>query len=308
MSDRRILVTGGAGFIGSNIANALVADNEVRVVDDESLGTSAHLDDQVRFHQRSVLDDSLPMEGVDCLVHFAARSSYDLVEEEPAAGFRVNVEGFVNTVEQAMEAGCDHVVYASSSSVYAPHEQPVGRDAPVEPNTGYEASKLAREQAATYLASHYGLTVTGLRLFSVYEGLSAGESHKGGYANIISQFAAKLADGTSPVVFGDGTQTRDFIHVDDVVEAVSAVIDAECSGIYNVGTGTATSFNEVIDWLNTELGTDIDPVYRAHPMPRSVYVEHTCADTSGLQAATGWEPTVDLQTGIARVCRPYQTT
>lgn len=300
-----MLVTGGAGFIGANVANALAEENDVIVVDDESLGTREHLTDAVAFHRQSVLADALPVEGVDLVVHFAALSSYDLVERDPCRGFRVNVEGFVNTVEQAMAAGCEQVVYASSSSVYAPHEAPVAVDDPVAPNTAYEASKLAREHAAHYLGAHYDLTIAGLRLFSVYQGLAGGESHKGGYANIIAQFAALLAGGGTPELYGDGTQARDFVHVDDVVAAVEAAVDSGLTGTHNVGTGVATTFNEVVDRLNDALGTAVDPAYVEHPMPRDVYVDYTCADASAFRAATGWTPQVDLEAGIDRVCAPY---
>ncbi len=305
MKDRRVLVTGGAGFIGSNIANTLAERNDVVVVDDESLGTRDNLSNEVEFVRQSVVDDELPVEGIDLLIHFAARSSYDIVEDNPPDGFRVNVEGFVNTVHQAREAGCDQVVYASSSSLYADHTEPVSVDDPIHPNTGYEATKLSREAAATYLQSHYDLTLAGLRLFSVYQGYGGNESHKGGFANVIAQFADELAAGNAPVLYGDGTQTRDFVHVDDVVSAVEAAADHELSGVFNVGTGRATTFNEVVDLLNRSLGTDIDPEYIDPPMPEDVYVEYTCADSSSFADATGWEPTVDIETGIERVCQQY---
>lgn len=305
MEERQILVTGGAGFIGSNIANALSATNEVRVVDDESLGTRDNLNDQIEFHRQSVVDDDLPVDDIDLLIHFAARSSYDIVENDPPDGFRVNVEGFVNTVRQAMDAGCEQVVYASSSSVYATHREPVSVDDPVQPNTGYEASKLAREQAAKYLQRHYDLTLAGLRLFSVYQGFGGNEDHKGGYANIIAQFADELANGDAPVLYGDGSQTRDFVHVDDVVSAVKAAVEADLTGIYNVGTGRATTFNEVVDRLNDALGTDIEPEYTPTPMPDGVYIDYTCADASAFEEATGWTPSVGLSEGIKRVCSYY---
>ena len=305
MQDRQILVTGGAGFIGSNIANTLVEFNEVVVVDDESLGTKDHLDDAVDFHRRSVLEDNLPVEDIDLVIHFAARSSYGLVEQDPPGGFRVNVEGFVNTVDQAVDAGCEQVIYASSSSVYDTHTSPVTVTDPVKANTGYEASKLAREHAAEYLSAHRDITIAGLRLFSVYQGMQRGEKHKGGYANVLAQFAEQLAEGQAPALYGDGSQARDFIHVDDVVAAVEAAATAKLDGIYNVGTGTAASFNEVVERLNRSLGTDIPPTYIEHPMPPSVYVQYTCADSSELREASGWEPRIDLSEGIDRLCQPY---
>lgn len=305
MDGKRILVTGGAGFIGSNLANALSDRNDVIVVDDESLGTREHLVDAVDFRRQSVLDDNLPTD-VDIVYHLAAMSSYPMHEDNPQRGVRVNVEGFVNTVEQARHAGCDRIVYASTSSMYDGPE-PSSEDVRVSANTAYEASKLARERYAEYVEHHYGTSIAGLRLFSVYQGYERGEDHKGEYANVIAQFAQDIAQGTRPVVYGDGEQTRDFVHVDDVVDAFTRAGSAELTGIYNVGTGQSHSFNEVIDLLNQTLDTAVEPRYIDNPIPDHVYVHDTCADASTFEAATGWSASIDLVEGVRRVCDTYIT-
>ncbi|WP_436933481.1 NAD-dependent epimerase/dehydratase family protein [Halovenus marina] len=306
MQDRRILVTGGAGFIGSNLANELATDNDVVVVDDCSLGTAENLDDAVEFQSRSVLDDDLPTD-VDVVFHLAALSSYAMHEENPQQGARVNVEGFVNVVEQARDDGCDTVVYASTSSIYGSRTDPSPEDLPVTVNTGYEASKLARERYAEYFSNHYGLTTAGMRFFSVYQGYGGAEEHKDEYANVIAQFAEDIANGESPVLYGDGSQTRDFTYVDDIVRGTILAAEHELDGVYNVGTGDAYDFETVVEMINDELGTDIDPEYVENPIPESVYVHDTCADATKLTEATGWEPEIDLETGIERVCEPYQS-
>ena len=298
----RVLVTGGAGFIGSNVANRLAADNEVVVVDDRSLGEPENLDGSVEFHDRSVLESDLPTD-VDVVFHFAALSSYAMHEGDPQRGARVNVEGFVNVVEQARTEGCERIVYASTSSVYGDRTDPTPESTPVSASTGYEASKLARERYAEYFAEHYGLSLAGLRFFSVYQGYGGAEGHKGEYANVIAQFADDIARGDSPVLYGDGTQTRDFTHVDDVVRATVAA--AGLNGVYNVGTGRRHAFEEVVAMLNEELGTAVEPEYVENPIPESVYVHDTCADAETLRDATGWEPEIGLEEGIERVCRPY---
>ncbi|MDR5672526.1 Nucleoside-diphosphate-sugar epimerase [Halalkaliarchaeum sp. AArc-CO] len=308
MENARVLVTGGAGFIGSVLANRLAPRNDVLVVDDLSLGTTDNLVDDVEFLEASVLDPDLTdtvrdrLGGVDALFVFAALSSRDMHDEEPQRGVRVNVEGFVNSVEVARDLGCETVVYASSSSVYGTRERPSPESLSVRPRTRYEASKLAREQYASAYAEE-NCSVTGLRYFSVYQGFGGNEAHKGGYANTVSQFADAIARGESPVVFGDGTQTRDFLHVEDAVRATELVADQRLSGIYNVGTGEAYSFNEMIDLFNGAFGTDVEPEYI--DVPYDDYVYHTRADPSKLEAATGWEPRIDFETGIERVCRPY---
>lgn len=191
MQNKRVLVTGGAGFIGSNLANNLIENNEVIVVDNLFLGTSKNFDDSVIFHEQSVLDEDLPTD-VDVVFHLAALSSYAMHEENPQRGARVNVEGFVNVVEQARQDGCETVVYASTSSIYGSRTQPSPEEMDVSVNTGYEASKLARERYAEYFSNHYDMSMAGLRFFSVYQGYGGAEEHKGEYANVIARSRRKV--------------------------------------------------------------------------------------------------------------------
>ncbi len=304
MDGKRILVTGGAGFIGSNVANALAANNDVIALDDCYLGTPDNLDPAVTFAERSVLEAGLPTD-VDVVIHLAALSSYAMHEEDPQHGARVNVEGFVNVVEQARQDGCETVVYASTSSIYGDRTEPSPESMAVEANTGYEASKLARERYAEYFHNHYGLSTAGLRFFSVYQGYEGAEGHKGEYANVIAQFADDIAHGRPPKLYGDGTQTRDFTHVSDVVAAIERTAEDRLQGIYNVGTGRQVSFNRLVGMLNDVLDADVDPEYVENPIPESVYVHDTMADATKLYEATGWEPEIDLEEGLERVCEPY---
>ena len=304
MEDNRVLVTGGAGFVGSNLANSLAEANEVIVVDDCYLGTPENLDDEVTFHERSVLKDDLPTD-VDVVFHLAALSSYAMHEDDPTRGARVNVEGFVNVVEQAREDGCETVVYATTSSIYGSRTEPSPEDMDVTVNTGYEASKMAREKYAEYFSNHYDMSLAGLRYFSVYQGYGGAEEHKGEYANVIAQFADDIAHGRSPKLYGDGTQTRDFTHVEDIVRGTVLAADHELDGIYNVGTGERYSFNTVVELINEELGTTVEPEYVENPIPEDVYVHDTRADSSKLTAETGWEPEIEFKQGIERVCDVY---
>jgi len=304
MENNRILVTGGAGFIGSNLANHLSADNDVVAVDDLHLGTPENLDPDVEFVDASVLDDDLPTEGVDALFHLAAYSSYTMAEENKREATRVNVEGFVNSVEQAREDGCDTVVYASTSSIYGSRTEPSSEELPVEARTCYEASKLAREQYGEYFHHHYDMNLAGLRFFSVYQGYGGAEEHKGEYANTVAQFTDKIANGERPELFGDGSQTRDFTHVDDIVRGIERAADHRLQGIYNLGTGESYTFNEMVEMINAELGTDVEPKYIENPL--DVYVHDTMADATKMREATGWEPEISFEEGVARVCAPYE--
>ncbi|WP_254532514.1 NAD-dependent epimerase/dehydratase family protein [Natrinema gelatinilyticum] len=304
LEDYSVLVTGGAGFIGSNLANYLSDANDVTVVDDCYLGTPENLAEDVDFVDASVLDDDLPTD-VDVVFHLAALSSYAMHENDPTTGARVNVEGFVNVVEQARRDGCETIVYASTSSIYGSRTEPSPEEMDVSVNTGYEASKLARERYGEYFSNHYDMTAAGMRFFSVYQGYGGAEEHKGEYANVIAQFADDIANGESPVLYGDGTQTRDFTHVSDIVRGLEGAALYELDGIYNLGTGDAYDFNTVVAMINDELGTDVEPEYVDNPIPESVYVHDTCADVSKIRAETGWEPRIDFEEGIQRVCAQY---
>ncbi|WP_324758990.1 NAD-dependent epimerase/dehydratase family protein [Haloarcula sp. GH36] len=304
MNGQRVLVTGGGGFIGSNLANSLAADNDVIVVDDGYLGTPTNVSEEVEYVERSVVEDDLPTD-VDVVFHLAALSSYQMHEDNPTHGARVNVEGFVNTVEQARDDGCDTVVYASTSSIYGSQTAPSPEEMDVTVNTGYEASKMARETYAEYFHNHYDLSLAGMRFFSVYQGYGGAEEHKGEYANVIAQFADDMANGEPPVLYGDGTQTRDFTHVTDIVRGLEQAADHELNGVYNLGTGDAYDFLTVVEMLNDELGTDIDPEFVENPIPEDVYVHDTCGDYSKINEATGWEPQISFEDGIERVCEQY---
>ncbi len=301
MEGCRVLITGGAGFIGSNLANHLAGSNDVVAVDDLYLGTAENLSPSVEFHDASVLDDDLPAD-IDVLFHLAALSSRNMHEDHPQRGVRVNVEGFVNAVEQ-VRGECDTVVYASTSSIYGSQTEPSGEEMAVEAQTGYEASKLARERYAEYYSNQYAMTMAGLRFFSVYQGYGGAEEHKGEYANTVAQFADDLAHGRAPELYGDGSQTRDFTHVEDVVRGIELAADHRLDGVYNLGTGESYDFNTVVELLNEELGTDIDPVYVETPFDD--YVHDTLADATKMTEATGWEPRISFENGVERVCEPY---
>jgi len=304
MQDKQILVTGGAGFIGSNLANHLAADNDVVALDNGYLGTPENLSDAVEYVEADVLDDDLPTD-VDVVYHLAALSSRQMLEENPRKGARVNIEGFVNVVEQAHDDGCDTIVYASTSSAYGSRTEPSPEDMDLEAATGYDASMLGRERYAEYYNNFYDdLSCAGMRFFSVYQGYGGNEAHKGEYANTVSQFTEKIANGESPVLWGDGTQTRDFTHVNDIVRGLVRAGEEELTGVYNLGTGEPYSFNEMVELINDALGTDVEPEYE--PIPLENYVHDTRADISKIKEATGWEPRISFEEGVERVVAPYR--
>ncbi len=302
----KALVTGGAGFIGSNLAEMLVErDVEVKILDSMYLGTPENLEGlDVEIIEGSVMDDGKvkeAVEGCDTVFHNAARSSAPMHKENPAEGARINIEGFVNVVEEAMDQDVEKVVYASTSSMYGSVEPPHREDMGEKPTNRYSASKMARELYADVYAQK-GLDITGIRYFSVY---GPREKAKGRFANIISQFLWKMLDDESPKVFGDGEQTRDFTFVKDIARAnILAAEKGESGQYYNIGTGKETSFNTVVDKLNEELGKDIEPENVENPIKN--YVRRTRADISRAKEDLGYEPEYSFEEGLKETVEYYR--
>ncbi len=305
----RFLVTGGAGFIGSNIVWRLVDEgDEVEVFDDMSLGKAMNLPKSagLKVAKGDVRDGAL-LEGafsrVDGVFFDAARSSSPMFIPDPRDGVEVNVMGFLNALEAARRRDVP-IVYASTSSLYSRCEPPHREDMAVVPGSFYEYSFLAREMAAKLYHELYGVCAVGLRYFSVY---GPREELKGKYANNISQFAWEMMKGRRPVIYGDGTQTRDFVFVEDVVEAnLLAMKSADRAGgeVFNVGTGVETAFNTVVEILGEELGTRLRPAYVENPIKN--YVRRTLADTSKSERVLGFRARVPLRDGIRKTLDYYR--
>ncbi|MFQ6088690.1 MAG: NAD-dependent epimerase/dehydratase family protein [Candidatus Methanofastidiosia archaeon] len=301
----RVLVTGGAGFIGSNLVETLVDKNyEVRVLDNFSLGTKRNLK-KVEREVEIIVGDITDIKTVnkvlrdmDYVFHQAAASSAPMYEPDPRDAVRATLNGFINVLKAAKENGVKRVIYASSSSLYGNSPIPHTEDMKIEPISFYVTSKLAVEYFAKIYSRYFGLETVGLRYFSVY---GPHEKAKGKYANVLSQFLWKMRGGKRPVIYGDGTQTRDFTYVEDVVQAnLLAMKRKNINGeIFNVGRGERRSFNEIVEILNEALGTSIEPVYV--PNPLNSYVKHTLADISKIRTILGYEPKIDLREGIERI-------
>ncbi len=307
----KVLVTGGAGFIGSNIVEELVEKGlDVVVLDDLYLGSEHNLsnvEDDIEFFNGSVLDEDIlseSIEGCDIVFHQAAKSSSPMHQEDPVQGARVNIEGFINTAEAAIDEGIDKIVYASTSSMYGSVDAPHSEDQDSVPTNHYTASKMSRERYAQSYSYNNKIQTTGLRYFSVY---GPHEKAKGEFANIVTQFLWKMNNGERPVIWGDGTQTRDLTYVKDIAKAniLAAEEKDELDGeIINVGTGKDFSFNEVVDYLNNELGTDIEPKYIENP--RDKYVQKTKADLSKAEKLLGYEPSYSFKEGLRKTVNYYR--
>jgi UDP-glucose 4-epimerase len=302
----KLLVTGGAGFIGSNIANTFSREknNAVVAFDDLSLGRPVNLFQNVIFVKGSVMDYELTLElskGCDYIFHSAAKSSSPMFKNDPREGVDINVLGFMNVMESAKRNQVKKVIFASSSSMYNGLPIPFKESQTITPKTFYEASFYCREILARSYYLENGLNSIGLRYFSVY---GPNEKHKGNLANNISQFLWNMTNGDSPIIYGDGTQTRDFTFVDDVVQANILALQSEERefGIYNIGTGTETSFSRIVEIINQHLGTDIRATYVDNPIKN--YVRKTKADISLAKSELGYEAKWgSLEDGIAALIR-----
>lgn len=295
----KVLVTGGAGFIGSNLVEALVErGDEVTVLDNFSTGSEENLKavmDQIEVIEAPCADiPELDLDELDKIFHIGIPSSSPMYRENTLlVGSAIN--DFIKIMELALETG-SKVVYASSSSMYGCCDPLHKENLEVEPFDYYTEARLVMERLAKVYHDLQGVNSVGLRFFSVY---GPHEKAKGKYANIISQFYWKMRDGERPEVYGDGEQTRDFTHVSDVTRACLEASDRDLGcEITNVGTGKETTFNEIIDILNKKLGKSIEPKYVENPIENYVY--RTKADLTRAEELLDYEPQVELEEGIER--------
>jgi UDP-glucose 4-epimerase len=298
------LVTGGAGFIGSHLVEALtVAGRRVRVLDDFSTGFRANFAD-VRpapdLIDGDVADPASvgrAVAGADVVFHLAALASVAKSLDAPDQTHRVCATGTLNVLDAARRGGVRRVVYAASSSAYGipPGDVQTETD-PVMALSPYAAAKLAGELYAEAFTTSFGLETVRLRFFNVFGPRQRADSP---YSGVIALFASALSAGRTPVVHGDGLQSRDFVFVSDVVKALMRGADAPGVGgrVYNVGTGRRTTVLDLVGALNRLLGKNIVP---EHGSARPGDVRHSCADIARARRELGFEPSVAFDDGLAR--------
>lgn len=304
------LVTGGAGFIGSHICEALVKRGErVRVVDNLMTGhrdNLGHLASQVDFIEADIRDyDAIlrAAEGVGIIFHQAAIPSVPRSVAEPRLNHQANVEGTFNVLMAAREAGARRVVYAASSSAYGETETlPKVESMLPSPLSPYAAAKLFGEYYCQVFARVYGLETVALRYFNVF---GPRQDPSSPYSGVISKFVTALLAGERPVIYGDGEQSRDFTYIENVVDANLRAAEApEASGrVINIGVGTRISLNQLLAELQRILGTDLPPHYRE---PRAGDVRHSLADISLARQLLDYEPSASLAEGLRQTVQWYR--
>lgn len=307
----KVLVTGGAGFIGSNLVDALVADeHEVRVLDNFSTGHRANLSD-VSSHVEIVEGDlrsyervSRAVAGCEVVLHEGALPSVPRSIQDPLTSSEINVGGTLNVLLAARDGYVRRVVFASSSSVYgdAPGFPRVETQA-TSPLAPYAVSKLAAEQYCKVSHLVFGLETVCLRYFNVFGRRQDPYSQ---YSAVIPKFIASMREGKPPTVHGDGTQSRDFTHIDDVVTANLLAMQAPGieGAIFNIACGRAHSLNELVAELNRLMGTQLEA---QHIEARAGDVKHSRADVSKAEQALGFKTAVGFGEGLRRTLGAYES-
>ncbi len=301
MKGRRILVTGGAGFIGSHLVEALLARGAaVHVIDNLSMGRRENVPPGARFYEGDILDDRLveqALEGVDGVCHLAARVAIRDSVARFLEDAQTNLMGTLHLLHHCRKRPPKKFVFASSMAVYGdcPHPRPVSETSPREPISPYGLSKLAAEKYVALIDRQYGLPSVRLRYFNVFGPRQAFTP----YVGVITIFIQALRQGRPPIIFGDGDQQRDFIYVGDIVRATLLALESDISGeAFNVGTGRGTSVREVAAMLSQRLRPGLEP--RFEP-PQPGEIRHSIADISKIRRMLGFQPEGGLAERIDEV-------
>ncbi len=307
----RILVTGGAGFIGSWTVEKLVEKGyRVIVVDNFYSGDPGNLQsviDKIVMVKADARDEEIMgrvmrQYSVDAVIHLAAIVGVEEVYINPKLGYSVNVGATFNLLEQARINDVQCFIYSSSAAVYGdPIKLPITEEHPLNPKNLYGATKLAAESLVIGYNRNYGLNTVSLRYFNVY----GPRMKPGPYAGVILKFIENIKTGKPLVIYGSGKQTRDFIYVEDVALANLAVLEECRPGVYNVGTGESISIKALAELMLELSGSDVGIVYRS---PRPGDIMYSEADITRIRKEIGWEPRIDLYEGLRKTIDYYLGT
>jgi len=297
-----VLVTGGAGFIGSNLVESLLAlGEEVVVLDDLSTGSRKNLEGlSGRLEVFEASCENLLDLGIcpSAIYHLGVPSSSPMYKEDPMLVGEA-IKGMIAVLELAKKSEC-RVVYASTSSLYSGQTPPHSEDMEVLVTDYYTEARFCMERMADLYKKLFGVDSVGMRFFSVY---GPREGAKKQYANIVTQFLWEMMDGKSPAIYGDGKQTRDFVYVKDVVRALMLAMNSGYCGVLNVGTGESYSFNDVVEILAKKMNLEVEPEHVENPIKN--YVRHTLADTSKAEKVLGFRSRYSLDEGVTELMGYY---
>jgi len=299
-------VTGGAGFIGSNLSRELAKENQVTIIDDLSTGYIENIQDLInkdiiKFVEGSIIDIDVLQKifnNVDYVFHEAAVVSVPLSIKDPIITNNVNINGTLSVLKAAMDNNVKKVVYASSCAVYGdPSRLPIKEDFSLDPLSPYALSKLACEYYCKIFNEVYNLPTVSLRYFNVY---GPYQDPKSEYAAVIPIFINRCIKGESLVIYGDGGQTRDFVFVDDIVQANILAAESKVVGNFNIGGGNHISINDLAKIIMSLSKKDLKIIYQS---PRSGEIMHSFADISKAREKLGFKPKFDLREGLEKTMR-----
>lgn len=302
----KILVTGGAGFIGSHVVDRFVdLGHEVAIVDNLVTGKAANLNPQASFHEADIRDDGLDRilqsERPEVVVHHAAHIDVRRSVADPAYDAGVNVIGSLNLLECCRRAKVRKVLYAGTGGALFGEAQyiPVDEAHPIDPISPYGVSKHTVEHYLFAYRVNHGLDFTVLRYPNVY----GPRQDPHGEAGVVAIFALQLLEGQTPTIFGDGTKTRDYCYVGDIVEANALALDNGGGRVFNIGRGIEVTDRGIFEAVRDAVGSTGEPVYGP---PRTGEVEHVALDATLARRELGWEWSVDLPEGVARAVAFYK--
>ena len=306
----KVVVTGGCGFIGSNIAEELIKKHYVVVIDDLSTGRIENIrslqdKENFEFVRGNITDLGLLkqiFEDVDCIFHQAAIPSVQRSVENPLDTNEANIKGTLNVLIAARDCGVKKVVYASSSSVYGDTpELPKKENMKPNPQSPYAVSKLTGEYYCKVFSDIYGIKTICLRYFNVYGPKQDPTSE---YAAVIPRFINRVLNNQPPIIFGDGNQTRDFTFVKDVVKANILAMEKNVEGVFNIAYGQQISINELANKIMEIVGVKLNPVY---DKPRPGDIRNSLADISLAKQKLGYMPEYSLEKGLEVTIRWFST-
>jgi UDP-glucose 4-epimerase len=296
----KILVTGGAGFIGSHVADACLAEGHtVHVLDNLETGRRANIPAEVAFHELDIrtdrMEDLWARESYDVLIHHAAQMDVRRSVEDPQYDASVNIGGFLNLMEAGKAHGLEKVIFASTGgAIYGePEFVPQTEDHPLRPLSPYGITKLTTEKYLFFYRETYDISFVALRYANIY----GPRQNPHGEAGVVAIFTRLMLEDQQPVINGEGTQTRDYTYVGDVVRANLAALAHEGSGTFNVGTGKETNVNELFRMLRAKTGA---PVAEEHGPAKPGEQQRSVLGYEAAREVLGWEPRVSLEEGLSR--------
>jgi UDP-glucose 4-epimerase len=289
----RFLLTGGEGFIGRNLKESLTLDGH----DTITIDINGKPDYRASILELDAINSAV--NGVDGVFHMAAATLPQNFEADLFSAFHTNVTGTLNVLKAAAEHKVRRVVLASSSAVYGDLNLPGREDMPIRGHPSmYATTKLFDEYLGSYFTLRKEVEVISLRLFNTY---GVGDNSKGMYSSVISKFLESISRSERPVIYGDGSQRRDFIYVKDTVAGTkAAMVGGNPGEIYNIGSGRSYSFNEIIDTISRILDKEISPKYAE--LPFKTYQLFTQADMKKTTSELSWGPRFDLKSGVTEMC------